>query len=127
MFTRKQVLLLAVLFIMFLFQGCSSEDLSEIRPASIISSDENIHIMDLKDEEVVLSKIIDIASRKIIMTYDGGYYPLEIDGKLEVGKEGINFKNLTGKIIYENVVGIIENPPQISIMDVYYTYWPYFR
>src|SRR6056297_111067 len=120
MFTRKQILLSTILFIMFLFQGCSSEDLSEVGPASIISSHENIHIMDSKDEELRLSKIIDISSRKIIMTYNGGYYPLDIDGKLEVGKEGINFKNLDGKIIYENVVGIIENSPQISIMDVYY-------
>jgi len=120
MFNRKQILLIAFIFVIFLIQGCSEEGSSEIRPVSIINSSENIYKMGSKDEDIVVSEIIDEYSQKILMTYDGGYERLDDDGKLEVGKEGINFKNLSGEIIYENVVGIIENPPERSIMDVYY-------
>jgi len=120
MFSRKNLILLTVLIILFLIVGCEEQKVVDFKPTSIITSSENLITINASDDEILISDILNISDKSIIMTYDGGYYPLEIDGTLYSETEGVNFKNTDGKKLYENVVGIINSPPKISVMDVYH-------
>lgn len=120
MTSRKKLILLTVLIILFLIVGCKKQKEVDFKPASIISSSENLSTVSSLNEEILISDFIDVSKKSIVMTYDGGYYPLEFDGTLYSEDEGVNFKNTDGDKLYENVVGIINSPPKRSVMDVYH-------
>ena len=120
MISRKNLILLAVLIILFLVVGCDYQKIVDFKPASIISSSENLSTLSSLTEEILISDFIDVNKKTIIMTYDGGYYPLEFDGTLYSEDESVNLKNIDGEKMYENVVGLINSPPKRSVMDVYH-------
>jgi len=96
MISRKKLILLTVLIILFLIVGCKKQKEVDFKPASIISSSENLSTISSLNEEILISDSIDVSKKTIVMTYDGGYYPLEFDGTLYSEKEGVNFKNTDG-------------------------------
>ncbi|HKL43316.1 MAG TPA: alkaline phosphatase family protein [Clostridia bacterium] len=117
---RKNLILLTVFIMLFFIIGCVNEKDLTFKSAALITSNENLSTINASDDELLISNVIDLSNKNILMTYDGGYYDLEMDGFLVPSSSGIDFKNETGKEIYENVVGIINDPPKRSIMDVYH-------
>lgn len=117
---RKNSILLTILLIVFLSIGCVKEKDQTFKPAALINSNENISIMRSTDSELLLSDVINLTNKSILMTYNGGYYTLERDGILVPSPTGVTFKNKNNQEIYENIVGIINDPPEKSIMDVYH-------
>jgi hypothetical protein len=120
MASRKNLMLLTVLIMLYFMTGCIHEKNQSFKPATLITSDENISTITSSDDEILLSHVINLTKESILMTYDGGYYPIEIDGTLVPSNNGVTLKNKNGKKLYENIVGIINDPPKRSIMDVYH-------
>ncbi|MDP3387697.1 MAG: alkaline phosphatase family protein [Eubacteriales bacterium] len=67
-----------------------------------------------------LNKLIPIATPAVVMTRDGGYYPMEIDGYLQLQGNRLNYVDPNKRLVLFDVVGIIEQPPVKSIMDTYH-------
>ncbi|KUK74200.1 MAG: Uncharacterized protein XD91_0058 [Clostridiales bacterium 38_11] len=133
---KKYRIVIYILIVLFL-SACSGEhpsaspvfdnhknspDLSD--KVNIITSSENklslsleeLHVMNL----IPLNNLIPIGTPSVLMTHDGGFYPIKIDGYLEYQENHINYLNPNQKLVIFDVVGIIEQPPGKSIMDTYY-------
>ncbi|PKM69533.1 MAG: hypothetical protein CVU93_03265, partial [Firmicutes bacterium HGW-Firmicutes-18] len=71
-------------------------------------------------EVTPLNILIPIGTPIILMTRVGGYHPMESDGYLELQGNRLNYLNPNKRLVIFDVIGIIEQPPDKSIMDVYH-------
>ena len=86
------------------------------------SSTKNTNSMEAyKVREVLpLNKLIPMGTSTVVMTRDGGYYPMESDGYLELQGNRLNYLNPNKRLVIFDIVGIIEQPSNKSIMDAYH-------
>lgn len=71
-------------------------------------------------EDILNGKVDEEIKRILIMTKDGGYYYSSDLGYLQLDGNKINFIIPEDRLAYYDIVGIMINPPQTSVMDTYY-------
>lgn len=85
------------------------------------SVDQKNDIMLYKQKKVIpLNEITNNINRILVMTRDGGYYYLSKSGYIQLDGNKINFIIPEERIIYNDIVGVLINPPQTTVMDTYY-------
>lgn len=85
------------------------------------SVEQKNNIMLYKQKKVIpLNTITNDINRVLVMTRDGGYYYSSKPGYLQLDGNKINYMLPEDRLVYYDIVGVLINPPQTSVMDTYY-------
>lgn len=97
------------------------ENLTALNYKDGVSSKNNTYTIEAYKEKLVLPLSDKLSpSNNLLMTYDGGHYYIGNQGFLELKGNRINYIEPASRKIYFNIAGILINPPQKSVMDVYH-------